>query len=566
MASNRSLRVALCFALSLWLLCTLGLAREKPPQLDEPARLAAVRDAERHIEPPPPLKQDGPLLFTFYVLGDSRAGGEKKILFIDVSNNESDSGVMKEMAERIAADIAADRTAHPDLPSFVFHTGDIVRRGDDHGEWEHFRQSIAPLVTRADLGVSLLPVLGNHEYSVEGKLTWREALAEYSATFSGEIDGQPVVKDPALRQLFASPETGRWYHFRCANTEFIVLDSCSGNYGDMGESTPGWPPQLVELRRWLAEIDPNEVRNVFLLQHHPLFSNGAAHPDTGRGAVRVAASGKSYRTCEMDEHILRRRIMQAVFDEFSEAQGHDGAHLRAVFAGHNHTYERIVLPPAVMPGWDQVLDLGGTFLADGGEGERYSDYVRDELRLSTTFSEPVDKGIAFADRQVRFITSGGAGAPHRKKGGLFSDDDLVHRALKLEEKGKLYAAKRFDRWYPDYYRYRFATEPDADYPREVQADRGLDGRFIPIGMTGWVKRLQAVLPEDVAPESPMAILPIGQWVQLYTKKIPNDTEQYHYIKVSVYENRVRMSMFLRYGKQWVIADHDEISTRRAPRP
>lgn len=536
-------------------------APKRPPLSPEQVR-AVGDDLSRHLLGSGRLDRAGRPLLTFYVLGDSRAGGERDLLVTKVTRDVFDRKILGEIMERIVKDIEADRPAAPDAPCFVFHTGDITRRPDDEEDWERIRSGIAPLVTRDDLNVSVLPVIGNHEYhSTDASTSYKEELKYYYATFGGEIDGHPVIKDPVLRAQFNSEAPPRWYRVHCRNTDFIVLDSCERSLlTPASPATGSLPEQLYDLRRWLLEPPDGPVTNVFLMLHHPIFSNGMGHPDLERGSSRDLATGKTYRTTEMAQWIVRRRLLKQVLDEYYLARASEGSRVRATFHAHNHTYERIIIPPAHLPGWEKIEDLGAQYLT-GPEGQGYADYVREALKLPEAISQPVSANGAFLDRDIRFMTSGGAGAPHRKKGGLLGGKDETHLPLAREQRDQAYANGQLERWVPDFYRYRYVRNPRDEYPEIANMARVLDGDFVPIARVGWVRRLQQMTNADVqGAEGALGIMPPAKWWELFSKKIPNDSEQYHFIKVRVYESAIAFDMYLKYAGTWLHVDHDEVTT------
>jgi hypothetical protein len=158
-------------------------------------------------------------------------------------------------------------------------------------------------------------------------LSWRAFFAA-EATLLAEVPLYPAVgnhelyRDPAgehFARYFVLPEDGRtrrYYTFRWGAVQFIALD---GN-GHFDEQT-AW------LKGTLARAEPSGVRHVFVFLHQPPFSTG------GHCGSAIA-----------------EREWVALFERY---------HVRAVFGGHDHLYER--------------LERGGVryFVTGGGGAEVY---------------------------------------------------------------------------------------------------------------------------------------------------------------------------------------------------
>jgi len=118
------------------------------------------------------------------------------------------------------------------------------------------------------------------------------------------LGNHEIFRDPGathFRHFFALPDDGRqrlYYHFRFGPAEFIVLD---GNAPTPAET--GW------LRATLDAADAAHVANIFVLVHQPPLSLG-------------------YHC-------------GAALDEAEWLTLFEQHHVRAVFAGHDHAYERM---------------------------------------------------------------------------------------------------------------------------------------------------------------------------------------------------------------------------------
>ena len=223
-------------------------------------------------------------------------------------------------------------------PDLVFHTGDFVDRGASRSAWKRFAAAAAPL---RQAGVTLYPVLGNHEYFDRLFLRSRSALAGYFRAFDlprKDAFGRPL---PAARPDAQPPQGPRWYSVLRAGALFIVLDSNA--IDDSGGARvrqdlmtlAEWDAQLQFLREHLgaADRDPR-VRHVFVLLHHPIYTRSAAH-----GSVRPLWDFPLGSPAERASRTLKRWL------DASQK-------LRAVIVGHVHNYERYTcdrgsLPPVV---------------------------------------------------------------------------------------------------------------------------------------------------------------------------------------------------------------------------
>ena len=169
-------------------------------------------------------------------------------------------------------------------PSFILVSGDLVLQGDNPADWAIWDAETKPW---SEAKLPVFPTIGNHE----------------------------LYKDPAagLRnyfQRFAELKNSRYYSLRAGNTLTLVLDSSE-------DETAGAQGQ------WLAsQLDhlPNDVDFVFLLLHHPPYTNSKEGFLGGGG------------------HSMRARE-QALAKMLEGRQLKTRPHF-IVFSGHVHNYER----------------------------------------------------------------------------------------------------------------------------------------------------------------------------------------------------------------------------------
>jgi hypothetical protein len=147
-------------------------------------------------------------------------------------------------------------TPAPD-PEFVLHVGDLVSDGGDSGDWgpEFFAPAHDLMVD-----TPMLPVLGNHEYNLEG-----EVPQQYLNLFSLPDNGSTSPPDQ-------SDNSEYWYAFTYGNVRLIGLDT---NQPYSPESEQGiWLNS--EFRS--DEYDAATWHIVYF--HHPPYSTGGHGSDT----------------------------------------------------------------------------------------------------------------------------------------------------------------------------------------------------------------------------------------------------------------------------------------------
>jgi hypothetical protein len=165
---------------------------------------------------------------------------------------------------------------HPGL-DFILLAGDLVDRGNERTNWDHFFLRAATVFDR----VPLMPAAGNHEYLDQGPRL-------YNAVFRLPQDGPPGL------------EPGLAYTFRYGGAFFAVLDSTSAVMSD---------DQARRQAEWLDEALANDRSDwKFVMFHHPIYPS---HPTRDNPVIR--------------EHWV------PVFDRH---------HVDMVLQGHDHAYLR----------------------------------------------------------------------------------------------------------------------------------------------------------------------------------------------------------------------------------
>lgn len=155
---------------------------------------------------------------------------DDRLRFAVIGDNGSGGRNAMRVAERMA-------TTYQERPfGLVVHTGDIVYYGDLVSRWDQvFVRPMRPLL---DAGVTVRPVLGNHEF-------------DHVAT---------------LRQLELFGLPGRYYSFVAGPVEFFMLDSTPPEFGGDGGAE-----QLTWLERRLQESTADWQ---VVVLHHPPYSSG----------------------------------------------------------------------------------------------------------------------------------------------------------------------------------------------------------------------------------------------------------------------------------------------------
>jgi acid phosphatase type 7 len=172
--------------------------------------------------------------------------------------------------------LAAAYRRHPSI-NFVMLAGDLVDRGNERSNWDHFFLRAAGVFDR----VPLLPCVGNHEYLDLGPRLYR-------GFFELPRNGPSGIAPDLV------------YSFEAGDACFAVLDSTLAAYD------PGAARKQAD---WLDEtLSKSRATWKFVMLHHPLYPS---HP---------------WR----DIPALRQRLVP-VFDKH---------HVDFVLQGHDHAYQR----------------------------------------------------------------------------------------------------------------------------------------------------------------------------------------------------------------------------------
>jgi hypothetical protein len=178
--------------------------------------------------------------------------------------------------ERWGRLLKAAHARHPDV-DFVLLAGDLVDRGNERTNWDHFFLRAEGVFDH----VPLMPCVGNHEYLDMGPRLYR-AFFELPRNGPSGIDA------------------GLVYHFECGDACFAVLDST------LAVSDPGQAQRQAD---WLdTTLRESAASWKFVLFHHPVYPS---HP---------------WR----DTPVLRERWVP-IFDKH---------HVDLVLQGHDHAYLR----------------------------------------------------------------------------------------------------------------------------------------------------------------------------------------------------------------------------------
>ena len=160
---------------------------------------------------------------------------------------------------------------------FIVLAGDLVDRGNERTNWDHFFLRAEGIFDR----LPLMPCAGNHEYLDRGPRLYR-ALFELPRNGPGGIDSDLV------------------YHFECGDACFAVLDSTLASCdADNARRQADWLDDTLEQTRATWK---------FVIFHHPIYPS---HPWRDTPALR--------------KHWV------PIFDRH---------HVDFVLQGHDHAYQR----------------------------------------------------------------------------------------------------------------------------------------------------------------------------------------------------------------------------------
>lgn len=218
-----------------------------------------------------------------------------------------------------------------DGPHFIVHTGDIVKSGDETGQWNTFLESSEPHMAQ----YPVMPAIGNHD--------------------DGPADGEGAN----YNQVFSLPvnevtETEDYYYFTYGNAIFVSLSSQTYTGGDY---------KFQEQAEWLDQVltdNPAKWRFVYL--HHP--------PYTSHLTFDLIFTEVEFNHPPNENQ--QNETLVPIFDKH---------HVDIVFTGHNHYYERLgpmVQGPDPAEGTPVVSFADGTvYVVTGGGGA----FVYDEFDI-----------------------------------------------------------------------------------------------------------------------------------------------------------------------------------------
>ncbi len=250
------------------------------------------------VAPPPATKPDliltpGKLPFKFVAYGDIRFSAVDAVREREVSNS-------------FARDAIVDAIVKS-KPAFVLISGDLVWRGANASDWQHWDQETKPLY---DAKIPLLPAIGNHEYLTSEFIgNGRTAGLEHFYQRFPDIPHRPQTP---------------WYSAQYANCYFLLLDS---EDDDRSASD-----QMKWVKTQLDALPPT-IEYVFVVLHRPPHTSAT---DGGH----------------------RERLPEIELGKMLEARQQKSPRPRfIVIAGHVHNYER-------------YEKNGVTYIVSGGGGAR----------------------------------------------------------------------------------------------------------------------------------------------------------------------------------------------------
>src|SRR5262249_5155067 len=172
--------------------------------------------------------------------------------------------------------LRAATARHPSI-DFIVLAGDLVDRGNERTNWDHFFLRAAGVFERWPL----LPCAGNHEYLDQGPRLYR-------AFFDLPRNGPPEIDSDLV------------YHFSCGDAFFAVLDSTLATCDSkLAQRQADWLDHALK---------ETKASWKFVIFHHPVYPS---HP---------------WR----DTPVLRQRWVPIL----------DKHHVDFVLEGHDHAYQR----------------------------------------------------------------------------------------------------------------------------------------------------------------------------------------------------------------------------------
>ena len=273
--------------------------------------------------------------FLFAVIGDSRAGP---------GPGESRAGGVNARVLRTLCRDAVERGAAFALFSGDMADGETTVAADVRRQWETWKRGATFVSDRLPFYESV----GNHEScpQVYGDSIPRAAFdregaesieAMFSEFFAGPRNGPP-------RENPDAPEYGETvYSFRWGRSLFLVLntyywvstgpETFGGNLaGYVMDRQLSWAEGLLR-----AAADDSTVGHVFVLLHHPPFPCGGHLHDSMwyHGGSAEKNRGPHGEPIDRSYVLARRDRLWGAFARCGK--------LRAVFAGHEHNYSRLLV-------------------------------------------------------------------------------------------------------------------------------------------------------------------------------------------------------------------------------
>jgi 3',5'-cyclic AMP phosphodiesterase CpdA len=201
------------------------------------------------------------------LLGDSRPHA-----FLELWRNGPRT-IREEIIERIARE----------RPALILHSGDLVTSGASSSAWARFDHEMAPL---RQAKIPFFPALGNHEYAGKDETALQNFFARFPL-----LDGR------------------RWYELRMGPVLVLVLDT---NWSALSPGLRSEQDAWYWDQLWASDLDPS-IRAVFVLGHHPPFTNAVTHQPDVQSQAHLVEPARGFRK------------------------------VRLFISGHAHTYERFFL-------------------------------------------------------------------------------------------------------------------------------------------------------------------------------------------------------------------------------
>jgi predicted phosphodiesterase len=214
---------------------------------------------------------------------DPGNGGEKQVGELTTAPNSGDPFsfvVFGDTRSNTGAHRQVVERVRAEVPDFILATGDMVNEGTLEAEWQTFFEVERDLLRDNPF----FPAIGNHDREPRPART----AENYRKYFHVPAD----TKDPE-----------RYYAFTYGNARFVVLDSNLYSFALTDQTA--WME-----REFTAALKNADIRHIFVVMHHPPFS-----------------------TSIHGGHSELREMWTPLFEKYG---------VRAVFSGHDHTYERAI--------------------------------------------------------------------------------------------------------------------------------------------------------------------------------------------------------------------------------